>query len=612
MDDRLVYIHEATEPEQIYFLLLPEGFMYEDITEFSNLCFDLKREFLKIPPLNLCKQHINFLALFLPSNERGIGIGTPKDTFFRMLIDGNGHPNISVGDQERLFNLVKELELPVSYFPGPVTGEDVWCSPHSRSYGLVGIAINSKEAGMAAGFKPALAAPYRWIYESMPFLSFCIGDPSIVDPPWLARSLAHEFGHALNLEDEYELNGAAYERYSGNEPDNPNITAKEQIEDEGMIDLGKLKWFHLMTSKEMDGVTDEDPQYIIRKPDPVPEGADQESYPRYRKNAVTMVEGAMQYRSGIFKSSQECLMRQSRITLRSPSYSAGEITPGVYEYADFCRVCSTHIKEKILGDANSSPHDIPIKEVKKYWETHRMMEKLVLSLERNVDFTTGAVQPITIHRHCGTASSRIAALIQRCSGTAKIINNLRICIGDNHAYLKYKNLIIDPSFYQFYNNMDDSSRWTCRHNGEEKDIPLKNMSGDETIFLEKGFIGTLSDIKAHFWEYRPIAAGWVTPGSHEDCINSLYQLEEKVHPQFGWQGFAVSGFADMTRFPIVPGNWLQVNEILIHHVQNELKKWRLFTAEMEKPESERTWQHPQQGNIWPIVYAMYEPLYGNS
>jgi hypothetical protein len=606
------YICKATEPDPFNILLLGDGFIELDKYDFYEFCRVLAKEFLKIPPFKSCQQHINILAYFTPSIDDEVS-KTVRNTYYRI--------NIVKGISEvpdKIFEIVEQVEFNSLGLDRLFSGKYIWMSKQSKSYGAVGIVAKSGLEHQGSRVVEDGYPPYFFFTQA----GFDI--TKINQRGGFQYSFAHELGHAIcgntffltgnspdtkwGLEDEYEDDDIleptfySYREYpqSDPEPKAPNVTAAKTIFDgNGKITINKIKWKKLATNKELSDIESESDEAVVYHPNP-DQSYDEQDYDLYvDPNRIILVEGGFYYRKGIFRSNTTCMMRR-------PYYIAIPIKSW-----DFCRVCRYHILSVITGDGNYSLDDIDVDKLSTLIEEKQIRQRLISSLKNNIDFSNGNPDPIDLTSHCGTSVARFAAMIGQLNPTNKMLNRFRFGISCNHAHLKYKNIIIDPTFYQLY----EPSKKYRLYGGVEStfDIPRSNGDTKETIYYEKGYIGNLEQLKIHFQKYRPFTHNFVNPDTNIDWAIELadpeYHERNFINPHYDILGFDVIGFEKIpdTEFSVISSDWWKENQFLVVNIQKERIRWENYLKELNKDESDREW-NLNGNNIWNAVNKMFSPL----
>jgi hypothetical protein len=132
--------------------------------------------------------------------------------------------------------------------------------------------------------------------------------------PLSTQIAIHEFGHVLDLADEYDFSTDEDEdTYSGSEPAEPNVT----------VDSTGSKWSSFITAANLPTWLNPDCT-VSNEPDPDPE-----------PGAVGAYAGARYCRCGIYRPSHDCMMRH----LGQP----------------FCAVCEDHVRQRLSAGLYFNP-----------------------------------------------------------------------------------------------------------------------------------------------------------------------------------------------------------------------------------------------------------------
>jgi hypothetical protein len=146
------------------------------------------------------------------------------------------------------------------------------------------------------------------------------------------ETAVHEVGHAaFGLGDEYdyyascELDGSQWDEYTGGEPIHPNLSAT--------ADRHAIKWADLI-----DPAT---PMPTSVNPDPTrcDERTLQEINPTLTETTVGAFDGALHYKSGVYRPAYICRMRRS-------------------SHLQFCPVCESVIESRLLAAFSAGSEDL--------------------------------------------------------------------------------------------------------------------------------------------------------------------------------------------------------------------------------------------------------------
>ena len=385
------YIYKASEPDPFNILLLGDGFVERDEEAFYEFCRVLAKEFIKIPPFKACRQFINVLAYFTASANDGI-TSEVRDTYYKIHFeldkDGIQTTRLKCESPEKIFDIVRQIEFTTYGIERNIQGKYAWMNEQSKSCGAVGII--AKSIFMGGTYWSADEFPPYFIFSQFGF------DPN--DGGYQFQ-FVHELGHAIQgaisisndgdpskksgLGDEYEKDGDDYKTYPADQPEpkEPNITSAKTIEaktaEDGSISVNSdhVKWIGLAKKSELEKIKSGSKEAIIPHPNPSQSSKDNNKIV-VDSEAILLVEGGYLYRQGIYRSNKTC---QMKTTLWMPG--------GTRTAPSFCKVCRYHIMKVIRGDWNYSLDEIQVDDFSKLIEEKKLRQRLISSLENNVDLS---------------------------------------------------------------------------------------------------------------------------------------------------------------------------------------------------------------------------------
>lgn len=154
------------------------------------------------------------------------------------------------------------------------------------------------------------------------------------DGDW-TRVVLRVLGRALGLGDEFELSDeeGSHLAPTPEEADrleaHPNLSAATAPS--GTV-TGDFKWYWLLTDSERAGLS------IVTHADPsLP---DREAYTYDVPDDVMLVEGGGGYRTGVFRSAKDCVMRRQ--------IGSADLSPRI-DAVDFCKVCTAYLTFHLAG-----------------------------------------------------------------------------------------------------------------------------------------------------------------------------------------------------------------------------------------------------------------------
>ncbi|MFH2065323.1 MAG: M64 family metallopeptidase [Pseudomonadota bacterium] len=610
-------LHKAALRDAFNILLLCDGFTEGNRTKFYNFCYTLIVNFFKIPPFSVCKNQINFFAHFTASEDDGIPAENAGNTYYKTYFETPEKKIFQCEGTDMVFEEIKRLQIHADGVKrGPLKGSDIWMNHRSKSYGAIGIVAKS-DANAGTAFND---------FEPAPFFIFTMRGYKNEDKYWYPQEggfqhiFVHELSHNIRtytelpsgylssykvgLADEYENEGEYYRIYPEDkeEPIEPNVTSLRALSGgNGSIKIENLKWRRLTSDKELNGIRNNNQDAIISHPNPTKKNSEiyirkDATFPPgvrgYNPHDVLLVEGGKYYRQNIYRPNISCRMR---VTYDDGlPYGPIEIRGRQYykkQSPDFCRVCKNHILRAISGRKDFSLEDVPMEKVPKLIAEHKLMQRLVKSHEKSIDLDSGVYEGLalyqTLHRRCAKSSARMAIMLDQIG-----IPFHRLGVGitnrQTHFHLRYGYIIIDPTIFQFYLNIDDNSRWTYRKDGVERDIPFYKNRENEEIYFSKGFVGSLDDIKDLFWLYRPMASEWVTKSTHEDLISEFLHLDEWIDPHWDSCIFRINSKDDYKLS--IPPDVSILESYNVTTFELELNSFKKYKELLRKPVTEQTWK----------------------
>lgn len=578
-------------------LILCDGFTnsVEEYDQFFSYCRELKNQFFEIPPFNALKKYIQIIAYFTPGTKNKIDHNS-EGTAFGSYIDSEH--NYHCGKTGNIQNIIENIEW--IFGNQKFYGKEVWLNKKSKSFGAIAVALKTyflegsdRSADAGARIPVPEGAFSSWIstlFGEEPWSFFGFSLIRHREFGLLNRTIntfVHELGHSVNgftelpngmmsnekiwLEDEYEIKA---EEYSGDEPLHPNVTKVDEVQISSSS-VENLKWKKLARKKELENMLPPDASNVIRKSD---ETIDDRDYPRFNPQDVKLVEGGLRYAKGIYRPNFDCFMRKH--------YSGS-----------FCKVCDYHLRRAISGQGTARFGTISSIKIRDLVEEKKLMSKLVESLHNHVDYE-GNLHRYELDGHCGTSTARMAAMLIQLGVP---LDDLSFGVANNHAFLRYRTLIFDPTFYQLYKFLHNDLNHPYLFNGNIFDVPLEGVTDHENgnkVGFSEGFIGDFEQLKKHyltFWPLKMNPLGEVAEGYLEAF--KLNELETVVRSQFDIPTFNMKP----QNFEILSNNLTENDRRLAGVIENEFRR---FWEYKDAVEGRGPWDPVGEEKI----RKMYDPL----
>ena len=261
-----IAIHAPVDIASFHLLFLSEGFLAGDQNEFLDHCRAVTAALLAIDPFRLAQRQLSVLAVFTPSQQRGVGAAA-GNTAFRFFLNAAGELRTrrpgTIVTQVADITPVPLGGNPPLVPPLPPTGTDVWMQENTR--GNRAVCILARHAPRvvtltadyapgdlddAADDTPELSALVPFVAASMwPALA---GAPQqdTNAPTAAAGMVARELGAILGLGYESELTDAAHERYNLPlpEPDAPNLVTDRALRNANVASVERIPWKGLISA----------------------------------------------------------------------------------------------------------------------------------------------------------------------------------------------------------------------------------------------------------------------------------------------------------------------------------------------------------------------------
>lgn len=443
-------INEATPIRNFHLIFLSEGFTSADEQSFLKFCKGATDELFKIEPFNFAKPRFDVRAFFSASNTQGIS-NASQDTEYKFFLAPDG--SLLTSDPGKITDKVRSLIFSINN--ENQYGEGIWLDPQTKGSRLICIVIKRPEqnANLLYNYWTDPAQPRDPALEAMmPVLAMTTwpteqNSTLVYKNPFAASAavLARELGRYFGLAYENEGAGAGFENYGLNdEISAPNITSLAALQgtlgDDSSfgsptvnIDMVKqnLKWYDLISTKrnkilkEFSHPTFPDNakaaeysqiaasaenaivllhhQKLAANPNDTSTLIDKRYFESPRKALLSMkspnlIEGGASYRTGVFRSSPECLMR-------FPGYEAGIGTPGeTFKTVPFCKVCSKHILAHLGSLYNFKPDGVRILPQFFYPPKQMLRSDLADAFVRYIQLTETSINWVPLY--CIAASFR--------------------------------------------------------------------------------------------------------------------------------------------------------------------------------------------------------------
>lgn len=512
--------HRASEDvhDPFNILIVCDGFTEDDRNKFNKVCENLAQyHFFDSKPFDLCKGYINIIAYFTPSSQSSSFTSGGNGEGTRFSTTANSDGSYIIGNESALLEGTIDK---ISFIHGNITfkGRSVWRNPNSKSYGAVGVMLNT-DTGRAINY-------------TNKFFVFNIQGyhPDVEFLPLYPHIFLHELGHAIygftklptgamtttkeGLSDEYEEED---NEYIGVEPLSPNLT-KVQTVLPGMTSTSpilfeKIKWKHLIARSRKASIESKDPKRVVLN-------GQLNQIAKRKVGDEELVEGGMLHSRGIFRSSIRCKMRNHRAFEQTDTFSLNR--------TGFCKVCSNHIEQSIRGFKNASFGSPVPRKVKDYIQENKLLET-VFDRIGEPDFQN-------LETYSAKATASIAALLNQ-SPWKMDLRSFYFGIYNGHSLLRYANLIIDPAFYLYYLYSPQSNELSYYKNSRTIQIPI-NATNEDGISFQNGFIGDFEEIRTHLETYWPVKENWGEFTPHPIYVSSE-EIEHDIRMHFDWPGYEI-------------------------------------------------------------------------
>lgn len=312
----------GTEPVQTFkIVLLAEGFQGDQRRAFQDVCREFVLRFLSTPPFQLTRQNpdwVTVLGGFVPSAEVGAAIGQPMAG--RTAFDSAYDPverALSI-DQQRVNDLLGSPQTSVPFADGALPLSDLYTpgSPGLSRFGTL-IAILMPPIGAepeGVSYEPVVAP------EDFHFVA------TTTDHRW-EQVVIRGVCAALGLGDEFDLPQPEFAVPPNGALDAGSINLQFFDEPPASNREAGLKWSNFLTAAEKHASaivhprTEDSATFTLPTVPATP-------------STIEFWEGAGRYRSKIYRSAEDCLMRR-RIGDRSKPVADGLVP--------LCRVCRTYL-----------------------------------------------------------------------------------------------------------------------------------------------------------------------------------------------------------------------------------------------------------------------------
>ncbi|NIO37561.1 LysM peptidoglycan-binding domain-containing protein [Candidatus Bathyarchaeota archaeon] len=217
-----------------------------------------------------------------------------------------------------------------------------------------------------------------------------------------------------------------------------------------------------------------------------------------------------------------------------------------------------------------------------------LMPRLELSFRRNRNSVTGAFYPLTLYgSFCDNAAARMGIMLLQKGIKADVV------ITASHASLIYKNLIIDPTFYQWY---------TIR--GDEQVPRYVDQNGTERQFtaeeLSRGFIGTWEELLNFTSRKRPLSGTIIVPDRNIEVTEDVLRL--LLSFMYWDEDLAIHVAIDSDKRPDQMGP----QGALWGIIQGEIRTWIKYNDHIAS--GKKDWRDIENNNIWERMDCCLRPL----